>query len=664
MAKKLYDETDVKAIADAIRKKNGLTTTYKLSEMSAAIEQIITGIDSEVHTFDQRRYEVANFLDNVTYDPSDYTTSEVENYYTGSGYEKNYPVGAAVEIGQTGDMTLTDGNSKIGYIQSVLAGAQTIYNSTPGDKSPFCIISDRRIVQTGLVMPTGALRMIYMPGCMNVRDLGGWDCDGGTIKYGKLFRGGQFTEESKSVFVDQLGIRHELNLRGASEASNNPSPAWDEVGITIPENYVWYSISDKTTWKEILNCVFENVADNKPLYFHCAAGADRTGTVACVLEAILGVSQSDIDKDYELTTFYSGVTDDNSMRRRNESDWQGLISQINEYSGDSFRDKVINFTVSCGIPVSKINAFRAKMIDGTPEEIPGTIYTVTNTLTNVTTDNSATEALEMEPYVANLTPESGFIISDVVVKMGGIDITAGVFSGDLTYPVHSVVANMTNAVFAGYGYVKDGAAYTAKITADDGYTIGSVTITMGGTDVSEYYNNGIISIPAVTGDIVITATAIKTVTEVNKMAVQVANLNKRISGTTVASGNGCFIADPISVDLTKSCPVRFKGFSTSMGALHSGSSANYGNSKLALLDSGNSILAVWYIGISGVTQNWKCPIDGDDCVGDLSTIFDSNPAAGTKPDASSVAYVQFAPQISASAITMDSLNGLEIMMEP
>lgn len=43
MSKKLYEENSIKAIADAIRGKNGSTDTYKLAEMSAAITAIETG---------------------------------------------------------------------------------------------------------------------------------------------------------------------------------------------------------------------------------------------------------------------------------------------------------------------------------------------------------------------------------------------------------------------------------------------------------------------------------------------------------------------------------------------------------------------------------------------------------------------------------------------
>lgn len=43
MALKLYNETDIEAIADAIRGKNGSSDTYKVSEMADAIDDIPTG---------------------------------------------------------------------------------------------------------------------------------------------------------------------------------------------------------------------------------------------------------------------------------------------------------------------------------------------------------------------------------------------------------------------------------------------------------------------------------------------------------------------------------------------------------------------------------------------------------------------------------------------
>lgn len=89
-------------------------------------------------------------------------------------------------------------------------------------------------------------------------------------------------------------------------------------------------------------------------------------------------------------------------------------------------------------------------VTGVAEEEPGvTTYTITNNLTNVTSNNSTTS-------------------------------------------------------------VAENAAYTATLTAADGYTLngGTVTVTMGGTDVTATaYADGVVSIDAVTGDVVITAAA-------------------------------------------------------------------------------------------------------------------------------------------------------------
>ena len=43
------------------------------------------------------------------------------------------------------------------------------------------------------------------------------------------------------------------------------------------------------------------------LYFHCRIGTDRTGTVAYILEGLLGVPEEDRIQDYELSFFYGLV---------------------------------------------------------------------------------------------------------------------------------------------------------------------------------------------------------------------------------------------------------------------------------------------------------------------------------------------------------------------
>lgn len=69
--------------------------------------------------------------------------------------------------------------------------------------------------------------------------------------------------------------------------------------------------------------------------------------------------------------------------------------------------------------------------------------------------------------------------------------------------------------------VTSGASYTATLTASSGYTINTVTITMGGADVtSTVYSSGTITIPSVTGNIVITATAVASVSSITAVYTQ------------------------------------------------------------------------------------------------------------------------------------------------
>lgn len=86
MANKLYDDTSIKAIANAIRTKNGKTDTYTVSEMAGAIRSL-SGKESV--TWHQCPEAPRNFINNVTYDPNDYSTSQIENYAPATALESN-----------------------------------------------------------------------------------------------------------------------------------------------------------------------------------------------------------------------------------------------------------------------------------------------------------------------------------------------------------------------------------------------------------------------------------------------------------------------------------------------------------------------------------------------------------------------------------------------
>lgn len=475
------------------------------------------GIETETYTFDQRRTEVANFLDNVTYDPSDYSSSQIGNYVTSTS--SNHPVGVTINMKAAGTLTVIDGYTGRTVSKAVSAGDVTVYNCTPGATSKFVLTNaDGSIVQNGVIKPTGACRMIHMTNVDNIRDLGGWACDGGVVKYGKLFRGGEMygflTDDGKQQALDMLGILKEIDLRFAEDLNGRTEsgfgPTVDMLWVDMTWNALTYQKSSGNI-KAIFDPLFDYVIAGKPTYFHCSAGADRTGVVALICEAILGVSQPDCDKDYELTNFYTGVGTDADARRRDEAVWTREITYLNTYSGATFREKTMNFLLSCGITLEKINAFRAAMIDGTPTALTADIasYTITKTLNGVTVDNSAASAKQYQPFTTKVTPANGKAIGTIKVMMGGVDITDSVFTGTSDVLRRSVAKNLTECLSSNTrAAVIDGQSYVTTLTANSGFAINSVTITMGGVDVSTYYKDGIISIPEVTGDIVITATAV------------------------------------------------------------------------------------------------------------------------------------------------------------
>jgi hypothetical protein len=75
----------------------------------------------------------------------------------------------------------------------------------------------------------------------------------------------------------------------------------------------------------------------------------------------------------------------------------------------------------------------------------------------------------------------------------------------ITYSVTNDLNNATNS--NGATIVREGSAYNATITAKTNYKLASVTVTMGGVDITATaVSGGKISIGSVTGDIVITAT--------------------------------------------------------------------------------------------------------------------------------------------------------------
>ena len=94
----------------------------------------------------------------------------------------------------------------------------------------------------------------------------------------------------------------------------------------------------------------------------------------------------------------------------------------------------------------------------------------------------------------------------IAKRLGYMDSTMEVL-GEAS--IYSVTANLTGcSIDNSTSTVVEGESYTATLTEDSGYTLNTVSVIMGGVDItSEVYSEGVITIPSITDDVIITAVA-------------------------------------------------------------------------------------------------------------------------------------------------------------
>lgn len=218
-------------------------------------------------------------------------------------------------------------------------------------------------------------RTFKIPSVSNVRDIGGRIGSGGKkIAQGKIYRGAHLndvTEESKSFMVHKLHINLDLDLRATGEGgAGTVSPLGDIKYQNIPGvYYVEGSSGIKNQYNlETIRNEIKVFADpsNYPIYMHCAIGRDRTGTLAIILQSLLGVDAETILKDYELS-FFSKICNVDGFSPANAS---SAASSIMAYITMNFSDEEMTLegstrnwlTKEVGVSEEEIEAIRNIML--------------------------------------------------------------------------------------------------------------------------------------------------------------------------------------------------------------------------------------------------------------------------------------------------------------
>lgn len=283
--------------------------------------------NAKVHDYMAHTYTdfTGNNAYSVTYVPSGYL----------NGYDKPLPFTLSVTGAKEVRMKSLSARYPREWTASVSNSIQ-IYNLIPDVVYHYDVCNAAGTsLKSGFVRPEGQVRMIN-GFSYNVRDMGGWQATGGTIAYGKLYRGAELDrridEAGKKIFFNDLGISIDLDLRRDKDDNSERHTDYLNLGTNGYKNIQVLKFFDNGSgrtcelYQQAIREIIGWLSDRKAVYLHCVGGADRTGTLAFLIEALVGVSESDLSKDYELTNF-----DGSHDRKRNATSGSYIFTYLINY---------------------------------------------------------------------------------------------------------------------------------------------------------------------------------------------------------------------------------------------------------------------------------------------------------------------------------------------
>jgi hypothetical protein len=200
--------------------------------------------------------------------------------------------------------------------------------------------------------------MIKVRSAFNIRDLGGWTGLGGhKVKYNVIFRGSRLrnnkdkgsglmiTTEEVS-YLKGLGINAELDFRSDDETADS-KPALNfkskiYLRAKTASSCQGANILSGDAYITALSTVIGWLKKDKVIYMSGTYGAERTGTMAFLINGLLGVDEDGLSKDYELSSF-SGDNLSEVVCERNSGDFPAMVSTLKTLEGETLQQKIYNY---------------------------------------------------------------------------------------------------------------------------------------------------------------------------------------------------------------------------------------------------------------------------------------------------------------------------------
>ncbi len=320
---------------------------------------------------------VKAFMADRTYDQPEYTgrysMSVVKRYTGGVG---SSPRGKSVSWTprmpreDLADLVVTlseserfDKNVKFYYPVDTL-NSYTICNMVPGTKYYYKVEEVSRdkkrvTVANGKFYTTGKVRMLRVGGMFNVRDFGGWDTSFGVkVKYGRIFRGNHprtITEVGKNDFVENEHITADLELTGVQREHSPMGPSLDFFS-TNNARYKSGLTTTKRALRDDLIFISQVLMSDGNVFLHCNHGVNRAGTLSFLVDGLLGLSEADLSRTYELSSFAYGTT-----RNATYGEMLPVIRSCGE-PGDDLTQCFYNYCRKIGVSEEELDIIRCTML--------------------------------------------------------------------------------------------------------------------------------------------------------------------------------------------------------------------------------------------------------------------------------------------------------------